>query len=44
LKGQKEELSDKVEETDLVGLKSYWNDPKLDNGEAFLRDYVLNKK
>ncbi|KAJ8305278.1 hypothetical protein KUTeg_015823 [Tegillarca granosa] len=44
LKGQKKELKDEQNYgIDLESLKSYWSDPKLDDGEKFLRDYILNK-
>lgn len=42
--GQKETLEDKNIESDLKPLKDFWNNPKLDKGEQFLRDYILNKK
>lgn len=32
------------DEEDLAPLKALWSDPKLNDGEAFLRDYILNKK
>ena len=44
LAGQKENLDDKEAEKDLKSLKDFWNDKKLDDGEKFLRDYILNKK
>lgn len=44
LKGQREEINDKEAESDLKYLHNYWNDPKLDENEVFLRDYLLNKR
>lgn len=44
LKGEKETLIDKETEESLKPLQNLWNDPKLEEGEKFLRDYVLNKR
>ncbi|CAH2240920.1 jg9656 [Pararge aegeria aegeria] len=46
----KDYLTGKVEhvdqelESDLAPLRALWSDPKINDGEAFLRDYILNKK
>ncbi|XP_074835963.1 protein KRI1 homolog isoform X2 [Carettochelys insculpta] len=41
LKGQDLPLDQQLE--DLAPLKEYWSNPRLDPGERFLRDYVLNR-
>ncbi|XP_069681632.1 protein KRI1 homolog [Periplaneta americana] len=44
LKGQKGEISDKQTESELKYLHDYWNNPNLSSNEAYLRDYILNKR
>lgn len=43
LAGQKDDLEDENVANELGELRDYWNSSKLDKGEKFLRDYILNK-
>ena len=44
LAGQSSKMDDKEVETQLGGLRSYWNNKGLSKDEKFLRDYILNRK
>lgn len=44
LSGQKNEIEDDDIKKDLKPLKEYWNNPNLDEGEKFLRDFILKKQ
>ncbi|KAL1451188.1 hypothetical protein WDU94_003472 [Cyamophila willieti] len=44
LLGSKNELQNKEVEKDLKPLHDIWTNPELDEGETFLKDYILNKR
>ena len=44
MKGRKEDISNEEMKKQLEPLKQYWSDPKLDENEAFLKDFFLNKR
>lgn len=44
LAGQRTHLDDETVENELTPLKTYWDNPKLEAGEKFLRDYILKKR
>lgn len=44
LLGVKDELDDKSTQNDLQPLKDYWTNKSLDDGEKFLRDFILKKR
>lgn len=44
LAGQKETIENDDTQKDLKTLHDYWTDPKLDEREAFLKDYILHKR
>ena len=43
LAGQNSNVDETVKEK-MGGLRDYWNEEKLDDGEKFLKDYLLNKR
>jgi len=44
LAGQKSDIEDSVIEDKMKGLRDFWNKDDLDEGEKFLKDYLLNKR
>jgi len=44
LAGQKSSISDHEIEDKMSGLRDFWNKENLDEGEKFLKDFLLNKR
>ena len=44
LAGQKVEVTDTGLKEKMKGLREFWNVENLDEGEKFLKDYILNKR
>ena len=44
LAGQKNDVEDDSLKKKMSGLREYWNESQLDEGEKFLKDYILNKR
>lgn len=44
LAGQRSSISDPEMEKKLSGLRDFWNKDDLDEGEKFLKDFLLNKR
>ena len=44
LAGQKSSISDPEIESKMSGLREFWNQDNLDEGEKFLKDFLLNKR
>jgi len=44
LAGQKSDVEDPDLEVKMEGLRDFWNKDDLDEGEKFLKDYLLNKR
>ena len=44
LAGQKSSISDHEIEDKMSGLRDFWNKDNLDEGEKFLKDFLLNKR
>merc|ERR1712045_885693 len=42
--GQKNDVEDDSLKKKMSGLREYWNESQLDEGEKFLKDYILNKR
>ena len=42
--GQKSEVENPEIEVKMEGLRVFWNKDDWDDGESFLKDYLLNKR